>query len=221
MIRVPCMQGSKEWLAARLGRPTASGFDRIVTPSGKPSTAQDTYVNELVAEWLLGCPLEPFDTGWSIRGTQVEEDALGYYRFRTGLAVERPGFIVRDDKKVGCSPDGLVSGDPAGPGGCEIKVVKPATHVGYLLDDVPTKYAPQIQGNMWITGAAWWDLVAYHPTLPSVVVRVWRDNDFIDTLEKQMRGFLVKLEGSQERMRSLGCEPVINPFLPDILRVAA
>jgi hypothetical protein len=38
MITHDVTQGSPEWLEARLGIPTASEFDKIITPTGKPST---------------------------------------------------------------------------------------------------------------------------------------------------------------------------------------
>lgn len=224
-------QGSSEWLAARLGRPTASQFHRIITPSGKPSTAADAYIAELVAEWMLGCPLEPEESAFMQRGTALEAEAVAYYEMMRGVTMERPGFVVRDAGDVGCSPDGLVrtlrpygEGPPAyleELGGVEIKCPKPANHVATLLEDVPAKHAPQIQGNIWVLGAAWWDFLSYHPTLPPALVRVCPDRDFLEALEKHMRAFLVRLEAAKETVRALGYEPVVNPLTPaELLELA-
>jgi len=34
-------QGSPEWLAARLGKPSASMFNKLITQTGKPSSSAD------------------------------------------------------------------------------------------------------------------------------------------------------------------------------------
>ena len=39
LITLDCEQGSEEWLAARLGIPTATGFENIVTATGKKSAS--------------------------------------------------------------------------------------------------------------------------------------------------------------------------------------
>ena len=43
-------QGTEEWLAARLGVPSASGFSKLITTTGKKASTFDTYVNQLIAE---------------------------------------------------------------------------------------------------------------------------------------------------------------------------
>lgn len=47
------VQGSKEWLEIRSGRPTTSQFGRIITPSGEPSKQAAGYMVELAAEHLI------------------------------------------------------------------------------------------------------------------------------------------------------------------------
>ena len=43
MKEIQVEQGSNEWIAARLGLPTASNFDKIITPGGKLSTSSRKY----------------------------------------------------------------------------------------------------------------------------------------------------------------------------------
>jgi len=50
-------QGTQEWLRVRAGIPTASAFDSIVTPSGKPSKSAERYMYTLLAERLMGHPV--------------------------------------------------------------------------------------------------------------------------------------------------------------------
>ena len=54
-------QGSREWVEARLGIPTASAFKRIVTSTGKLSAQRDAYQAELLSEWVFGEPAKDFD----------------------------------------------------------------------------------------------------------------------------------------------------------------
>ena len=52
MIIHPAEQGTPEWTQARLGIPTSSNFDRIVTPGGKATTGDRriNYMRKLLAE---------------------------------------------------------------------------------------------------------------------------------------------------------------------------
>ena len=52
MIILDHEQGTEEWFAARLGKPSASNFGKLITATGKPSTSADGYINQLIAERL-------------------------------------------------------------------------------------------------------------------------------------------------------------------------
>ena len=54
MIKLVMEQRSPEWIAARVGIPTASSFDRIITKTGKASSAAQGYIEDLVAEYFGG-----------------------------------------------------------------------------------------------------------------------------------------------------------------------
>ena len=59
MKTVKVEQGSAEWALSRLGIPTASCYDRLLTPkTRKPSASRHAYRAELMAEWLMGQPLD-------------------------------------------------------------------------------------------------------------------------------------------------------------------
>ena len=50
MIRHNCKQGGPEWNELRLGRPTASLFERIITPAkAEMSKQSDGLLHQLVA----------------------------------------------------------------------------------------------------------------------------------------------------------------------------
>ena len=182
MRLIDCEQGTPEWLAARLGVPSASMFAKIVTTKGAWSTQADSYINQLVAEELT-CETTPvYQNEHMIRGTELEPDARSLYELMTDVSVEEVGFCLHDTLKAGCSPDGLVGED--GEGGLEIKCPAPATHVEYLRGGVlPSKYKQQVMGCLWITGRQWWDFMSYHPNMKPLIVRVERDEEFIAALE--------------------------------------
>ena len=200
-------QGSPEWHDVRLGIPTASQFDRLITPkTHQPSASATGYRNELLAAWLLGHPIEFGSSGWMDRGTSMEAEARRWYEFDRDTDVETPGFILRPDGKVGGSPDGLVGSD----GGLEIKCLAVQNHVGYLVGDDPD-YIGQVQGYMYLTGRQWWDVLLYNPDLPKVVKRVERDEKYITALMKALDSFVEDLDRCKERLREHKRPPPNKP----------
>ena len=106
------------------------------------------------------------------------------------------GFVLRDDGEVGGSPDRLVGED----GGLEIKNPAMHTHIGYLLDppSLVADYAPQVQGYLYLTGRAWWDVLSYNPDLPPLVARVEPDAAFQAALDGALDTFLSELRDAKE-----------------------
>ena len=197
MIIVDCEQGSPEWFEARCGVPTASSFDKIITPTGKPSTQARAYMYDLIAERFTQDKTFTEPTEWMLRGVELETEARGWYEFIKG-EVDQVGFVLRDDKLAGCSPDGISEG------GLEIKCPKPGVHVQYMLSNqIPTKYIPQVQGCMWICEREWWDFVSYHPLMPSFLTRVYRDDKYIAEMEKQILEFSSRLQDEWAKLEQL------------------
>lgn len=81
-------QGTPEWLNIRAGIPTASSFDRIVTPGGKPSKSAEPYMLTLLAERIMGHPVREHISFWMERGSQMEADAVGFYEFQTDMKAQ-------------------------------------------------------------------------------------------------------------------------------------
>ena len=192
------VQGSPEWLQARLGIPTCSQADRIITPKTlKPSSSAAMYRNQLLAEWVLGYPIDwNGSSQWMDRGADLEAEARAAYELETGADVETVGLILRDDGLFGGSPDGLVGAE----GGVEIKCPAIHTHIGYLLDpdSLAETYRGQCQALMALTGRRWWDLFAYNPDLPSVRVRVARDPEYAGAFNKALDQFIALLRKGRE-----------------------
>lgn len=202
-------QRSDEWFALRLGIPTASSFDKMITPTGKASTQADTYMHTLLAEWLTGRPggMEP--TPWMSRGVEIEPEARFYYEMAADVDVRTVGLITRDDGLVGCSPDGLVGED----GLLEIKVPAPGTHVEYLLaGEMPGKYRAQVQGQLYLAERVWADFLSYSPQMKPLLLRVERDEAYIATLAGLLDRFIARMCEKREKLRRIG----INPAIVDV-----
>ncbi len=194
-------QGEEDWFKVRLGKPTASSFDKIITPTGKPSTQADKYMNWLLAELMVGKPLETFKNEWMERGNELEPAAADFYSFTKEVELEKVGFITDDAEAFGCSPDRLIGED----GLLEIKCPAPHTHVGYLLNPiVDGEYMPQLQGQLLITGRKWVDIISYHPELSPVIIRVERNETFIRELGILLGGFMNAMNDKKEILRKKG-----------------
>ena len=213
MIRLDMPQGSPAWLEARRGIPTASRFKEILSPfTMKPLAGSQKYLCQLLVEWALGVNVDEDVTQFMQRGTQLEDDAIGYYALERDCDPVRPGIILRDDRLVGCSPDLLVGEDA----GVEIKCPSAAVHVGYLLDDDPAQYRCQIQGALWLTGRQRWDFLSYHPTLPPVLLRFERDESFIRDLAQAVDDFVGRLLVSRELLLAKGVVPIESNPVEDL-----
>lgn len=196
---VTARQLTPEWEAARVGIPTASNFAKILTPAGKVSAQADGYMHQLVAERLLGYPVNIEANAWMERGTITESEAVAFYELAHGIDTTPVGFITTDDGIAGCSADRLIGDD----GGLELKCPSAAVHVGYLLEVEPRRYWPQIQGALWITGRAWWDFLSYCPGLPPAEIRFARDEEFIDSLERVVRTFAERVDANHRKLAEM------------------
>lgn len=201
-------QGSPEWFAARVGTPSASCFDRLVTATMKPSSQKHDYMYELLSEFIIGEKKPVAVSPAMARGTAMEPQARRMYELLTGNTVHEVGFCWRDDKRqIGCSPDGLVITDPRAiypvghpfaaenySRGLEIKCPLDHTHVQYLLQGVlPKAYVAQVQGSMWVTGLHRWDFFSYHDKYEPLLITVDRDDEWMAAFDKIVPPFLEDL----------------------------
>lgn len=212
MIRVDVEQRTEAWLQARIGVVTASNCDRIMTPKTmKPSASATKYAYEILAEEILGQPLDGASSGFMERGAEMEAEARAWYEFTYDVDLEGVGFCLRDDRRVGCSPDSLV-GEA---GMIEIKCPSAAVHLGYLLGDAGAEYMCQMMCSLLVTGRQWIDFVSYCPGLPPVCVRFTRDEAFIAKLDEYINAFLVQLDGHRATLRELGALPDLDQHLAE------
>ena len=179
---IECVQYSPDWWEARRGIPTASSFDKIMTPKTmKLSESCMDYIYQLIADSIHFDPnmlTERPMTAAMRNGSECEPEARNYYAFDREMKVQQVGFCLSDDGKFGCSPDGLV-GDA---GLLELKCPQPHTHVKYLhLGELPNEYKAQVHGQLIVTGREWCDFMSYCPGFDPFIVRVTPD-PFTETL---------------------------------------
>ncbi len=178
----PVIQGESEWFKLRNGRPTASRFDMILTPTqGKASAQQDKLINQLIGERLSLIPPEGIEnyTNRSMRwGQACEEEARRYYSFTRELEVYNGGFCLTDDGRFGASPDALIGTELETLGCLELKCPQAETQVAYLREaKLPTDYRWQVHGHLVVTGLPWCDFLSYSPGLAPLLIRVERGPD--------------------------------------------
>lgn len=203
MIALNFKQGTAEWHWNRLGIPTASCFDRIMsTKTHKLLAGAETYMHELLAEWLVGIPNSIEQRGFIERGHDLESHAVAWYEFERNVTTTPVGICLLDNRLAACSPDRLVEEE----GGLEIKCPAAKGHVANMLG-MGDEYFAQVQGNLWITGRKWWDLVSFHPTIPSVIVRIERDEEYMDALDVAMREFFNRLHVARGKIIERGGVP--------------
>lgn len=191
-------QGTAEWLRSRAGVPSASNFSKLITSTGKPSTSADSYINSLIAYMITGHVEETYKNDHMIRGNELEPQARAMYELSTNNVVTEIGFCLHDDIQAGCSPDGLVGDD----GGIEIKCPSSAVHVGYLRQGtLPTIYKQQVMGCLWITGRKWWDFMSFHPEMEDLIVRVNRDDKYINLLAEAVKSAAEVVISESEKLR--------------------
>jgi hypothetical protein len=184
------IQYSPEFWEIRKGIPTASCFDRILTPKkGELSSQADDYAAELIAD--IACLSPPFFTERSghteamRNGINCEPEARRFYEFERGVTVTNGGFCLTDDGRFGASPDGLIGDD----GALELKCPLLKTQAKYLIGKtLPTEYKVQVHGQLLVTGRKWVDFLSYSPGLAPLLIRVTPDA-FTDKLSEALDQF--------------------------------
>lgn len=201
------IQGSDEWIKARLGKLTASRIaDAVARTKSGWGASRANLRAALIVERLTGQPQDTFTNAAMQWGTETEPQARSAYEFFHDVVVEQTGFLEHATiEMAGASPDGLVGND----GLIEIKCPNTATHIETLLSEViPDKYIVQMQFQMAVTGRQWCDFCSFDPRLPERmrlwVRRVPRDGERIAALEGQAREFLREVDATMNALTKFG-----------------
>lgn len=202
-IHLPVLQGSYEWRMCRMGLPTGSVFCKILTPK-RLEVSKDgirTQAAKLVAERAMMEPLEVDLAGFAQRGDMLEAEAVPWYEMQKDVSVSRDGFYFDPDLLIGASPDGVTPD-----GGLEIKSLAPAKHLRMLTDPDTTEYMAQVQGCMWLCERDRWDLLYYHPSLPSKIITIERDEEYIGKLTAAIAALSEAIGGMMGKLHDAGVD---------------
>jgi predicted phage-related endonuclease len=183
-------QGTPGWMALKAGVPSASEFDKILSPTGKASTQAEKYRNQLIGERLLGTKPESYKSQAMIEGSLKEDEARALFSMLKGVECKQVAFCFENNKRYGCSPDAILDLS-----GLEIKCPELHTHVQYLMDaKLPTTYISQVQGSMLVSGYSHWFFMSYYPGLPELIIDVPRDDKYCAQLKVSLEMFCDELE---------------------------
>ena len=204
-------QRSDAWHKLRRGIPTASDFDRIITPQGKRSGQARTYMCQLAYERLLNKDFSrPNLTTIPhvYHGMSHEDRAVEAFEQMSGYRTDKIGFITDDTQSVGCSPDRLIVGQNAA---LEVKCPQGHTQIGYLIYGRGDAYEPQIQGQMLIGGYDYVHFFSWTEEFPPYHCIVVPDYKFQTALALYLSEFDAELKRGVELIRKLGSWPRNTP----------
>jgi hypothetical protein len=161
----PEKSGLSEWKLARLGKITGSNFNRVTRGRGDKGWSQtaETFMNEIIGEWMTGRPATEFSSAATEWGNEWEPEAIAVYEQRMRRKVVRGQFYhAKGFRLVGCTPDGV-----GRLMGLEIKCpITPKNHVWALENEsVPPEYRDQVNGHILVTERKGCAFVSYHPLM--------------------------------------------------------
>lgn len=165
-------QNSDAWLKMRLGVITASCAHDLLPAKrgGGFKQARQTYMNQLIAEVCTGKgeELNAKQLEW---GRSNEIAAKAAYSFEANEIVLDGGFIYGLDKRVGCSPDGLIKGKNKG---LELKSpYSSKTHIDFLVNGaIKEEYLTQVQWSMWVAGLDEWAFASFDPRMKTKMIHI-------------------------------------------------
>ena len=176
---------SEAWFSLRLGKITASELDNLITPKGKISQSKGVqkYIYQKATEKLISYKKEINGKALDY-GNEYEIIAKQEYSFTFNKKITGGNFYYVEDLNFGASPDAVILENDKVTGVLEVKCPYEApNHIQYISEGgVPDIYKAQVQGQLLATGLEWCDFYSYHPNLKSFCVRVYRDEEYIETI---------------------------------------
>jgi putative phage-type endonuclease len=195
IVQLNLEQGSPEWLAAKLAVISASRVYDILPGARGYRASRETYMLELLGQ-IATREYDEVNAKALEWGKQNEAAARAAFEFETGTTVNEAGFIYGKDKRIGCSPDGLLVGAREG---LEIKCPMTAkVHMDFLLnDEIKPEYIAQIQFSLWITGLHRWHFCSFHSKFKSNMIKIKTfeaDPKYFEMFEKEIPLFTAEMD---------------------------
>jgi hypothetical protein len=209
-------QHSAEWHSLRLGRPTASKFNKIILPNGKRSGQARNYLYALCWERLTSRSTDPdiAEIPTVKFGRLHEDEAADKLAAEMGVKLNRIGICLSDDGRIGASPDRVVDGRNEG---VEIKCPTGPVLIGSILDG-PDNYLPQIAGQQLVCNFSAVHLFCYRPDAPAYryTFTATAIASYVRDLNKYLEEFCNALDEAYGRLAAMqGWKDVLGADWPD------
>jgi len=200
VIILDCNQNTPEWDDARRGLPTSSAFDQLVLMSGERAKPREKYMWKLAGEKISGESARGYYGASMAKGHEREDESRTMHSFMNDVEIQQIGFCYFDEKKeFGSSTDGLIGED----GVFETKNAEPHVQIKRLLKGWPkSEHFQQVQGELYVTGRKWCDLVSYSRGFKPIVIRFNRDEKFIAKLAEEIQAFIVDLNNLVTKLKA-------------------
>lgn len=208
---VDCEQRSSTWFDWHIGRPTGSHAADLLdfTLKGVEGAKRRRYRLLKAAELLTGKYAEDTYVSPEMQwGIDHEAEARQRYSLDEEVLVEQVGFVLSDDERFGCSPDGLV-GDRGIVG---FKCPKTTTHLLWMLEGkIPEDHLPQCRFELaTMPGRQWFDFDSYDPRLndmhrakQNMVIRLMREDAEVPAMLAAIDRFLSDVDETVRRLNEI------------------
>jgi hypothetical protein len=211
-------QKSWDWFKARAGKVTGSELKNLITDKLKirswASEMPNNYLHRKVAEKWRGEALQSFGGNQQTdQGVIYEEQARNFFASLLESDIETVGGIESDDKRLWCSPDGLI-GESVG---LEIKCPNADTQVGWLLaGGVPEEHVLQVQFSLWVSRFKHWWFMSYCKDFPHLAIAVEPDDITAAIIVEAVEDFNARLDAAYAKLVELngGPPPPRRQFTP-------
>ena len=131
----------------------------------------------------------------------MEPQAIKLFEFEQEVETAPVGFITTADMRAGATPDRLIVGVPAA---LECKCPAPHTHLEYLVDGFGTDYIIQAQGQAYVGEFDYVARYSFHPALPPVLAKTYRDEAIIGKLRAALDQFFDVRDEIEVKVRASG-----------------
>jgi hypothetical protein len=210
-------QRTEAWYTARLGKPTASQFGRIIGQRTlkdgvrryiKEETSKG-YEAELIAERIFKRPFgRDLSRNEAVQyGVEHEPDAIRHLAREVGHDILHGGFFTTDDGRLGCSPDGRIFSDNSREL-VEIKCPQIPQQIKTLVYGIEgSDYWEQLQGQLFITGFDMVHFLSWRHDCPPYYAKVEPDLAYHRDLARLLDEFCRRLDENESVARLAGLWP--------------
>lgn len=215
------VQGSPEWFRMHCTIPTASEFDKILTPKKcELAAARFKYACRIVAARVMNWQPDSLDKVEHIlAGKENEPLAAAQLALLEDIELRTIGFVRTNDGRFGASPDrvaGVSAAMDRVDATVELKCPTIPTQIEYLLLGHAEAYRCQVQGQLYVAEADKAIFYSYNPRMPAYHVETGRDEPFIRKLADALEQFSDELEALTEKAKSLGVYQAFETIAPPV-----